>query len=244
MDPSRPETFGARIVQKREEAPGVITLRLQAVDGRQFNFRAGQFAMLCFKDEPDPKLRCRAYSVTSSPNSKDCIELTIKVVKEWTARMTSMPVGSEVELKFPFGKFCLGENEDEEVALIAGGVGVTPFTGMLRWLSEDNSKRKVHLFYSSHFESGLVFRRQLEEIAARWPGLDLVLSVSGDSKENPDWKGRWGRLTPELIKETLGVGTAKTKFYLCGPNAMIQTMTAALDSMGVQRENVHLENFG
>ena len=243
MDPSKPEIFDAKIIAKESPAPGIVTLRLAPVDGRKLEFLQGQFAMLCFPDEPDPKLKCRAYSVSSSATQTDHIDLTIKVVKEWTTRMTSMPVGSVIQLKFPFGHFTL-ENNDDPVAFIAGGIGVTPFVGMLRWIAASGSKKKAYLFYSAHTQSGLAFKQDLEKLAASCPSIKLCLSVSGSPEEEPGWTGPRGRISSDLMRCNIPDDTSKMKAYICGPNAMIPAMQDALAKAGFAKENIKLESFG
>lgn len=242
MEPAKPEVFDAKITEKLEPAPGVVTLRLVACDGRKFVFKQGQFAMLCFKDEPDPTRKCRAYSVSSSANAQDHLDLTIKIVKEWTTRMTSMPVGSTVQLKFPFGHFTL-DDADDEVIFLAGGVGVTPFMGMVRYLSENNSPKKAALFYSAHTAKGIVFREELERIASQWPNLKLVLSVSGNEPDDDAWNGRRGRISADSLKTELGGEYLRKKYYICGPKAMAQALQAILDELGVPKENIRTEAF-
>ncbi len=242
MDPSRPETFDAIIAGKTEEVPDVFTLRLKAADGRKFNFNAGQFAMLCFKDEPDPKLRCRAYSVSSSQNQRDCIDLTIKRYREWTTRMTSLPVGSVVELKFPFGKFCLDGSQDD-IVFIAGGVGVTPFMGMVRFLAETKSARKARLLYSCRTSWSIIFKKEFDRIAREWPNLKLVYTISDEDREDNEWTGRRGFIDKAFLQNELGDVSGKV-FYVCGPNPMIKAVGEALTGLGAGRDRILTENFG
>ena len=242
MDPSKPETFDALIAENIEEVPGVYTLRLKAADGRKFNFNAGQFAMLCFKDEPDPKLRCRAYSVSSSQNQHDYIDLTIKRYHEWTTRATSLPVGSVVELKFPFGKFCLDDPQDE-IVFIAGGVGVTPFMGMIRYLAETKSTRKARLLYSCRTSWTIIFKKELDLIAQDWSNLKLVFTISDEDHQDSGWTGLRGFIDKTFLQNEIGDCSGKV-FYVCGPNGMIRAVDEALTGLGVARDKIRTENFG
>jgi glycine betaine catabolism B len=237
-----PQTFDAQIIEKREEVPGVVTLRLKPLDSRKIQFSAGQFAMVCFIDEPDPQRKCRAYSVSSSPSQQDWVELTIKIVKEWTTRMTSMSVGSKVQVKVPFGHFVLDESCEHHV-FIAGGVGITPFASMAAYLSEQKSPKKATLFYSAKTPQMLIFRERFSKIAREWPNLTLAWTITDKEYNGADWTGHRGRLDGEYIKSQLGGIEGKT-FYLCGSQDMMNGIEAVLLSINVPKERIRSEKFG
>ncbi len=238
-----PQTFDAILAEKREEVPGVITMRLKPVDNRKLSFSPGQFAMLCFPDEADPQRKCRAYSISSAPQVTEYIELTIKVVKEWTTRMTSTPVGAKLQVKMPFGRFVLDPACKDHV-FIAGGVGITPFASMSSDLSATKPEGvKATLFYSAKTPATLIFRKRFEDTAKEWPGLKLAFTITDKEYAGADWSGHRGRLDAEFIKETLG-GVEGKKFYLCGSAQMMGGIEDILASAGVAKENIHTEKFG
>jgi len=238
-----PQTFDAILEQKREEVPGVITMRLAPVDGRKLSFAPGQFAMLCFPEEPDPQRKCRAYSISSPPQVTDYIELTIKVVKEWTTRMTSTPVGTKLQVKMPFGRFVMDDRCRDHV-FIAGGVGITPFAAMTSHLASTKPEGvRAKLFYSAKTPATLIFRKRFEDTAREWPGLSLAFTITDKEYSGTDWDGHRGRLDAEFIKSTLESIEGK-KFYLCGSAQMMGGIEEMLESMGVAKENIHTEKFG
>jgi len=238
-----PQTFEAILSEKREEVPGVITMRLTPVDGRKLSFAPGQFAMLCFPEEADPQRKCRAYSISSAPQVTDYIEITIKIVKEWTTRMTSTPVGTKLQVKMPFGRFVLDPACKDHV-FIAGGVGITPFAAMSSHLAATKPDGvKATLFYSAKTPATLIFRKKFEDIARQWPGLKLAFTITDKEYAGTDWNGHRGRLDAEFIKATLG-GIEGKKFYLCGSAAMMGGIEETLEAAGVAKENIHTEKFG
>ncbi len=238
-----PQTFDAVLSEKREEVPGVVTMRLAPVDGRKLSFLPGQFAMLCFPDEPDPQRKCRAYSISSSPQVTDYIEVTIKIVKEWTSRMTSTAVGTKLQVKMPFGRFVLDPTCRDHV-FIAGGVGITPFAAMSSFLAATKPEAvRATLFYSAKTPATLIFRERFEKTAREWPELNLAFTITDKEYSGADWPGHRGRLDAEFIKATLG-NIAGKKFYLCGSGQMMAGIEEILESMGVAKENIHTEKFG
>ncbi|MFA5246327.1 MAG: FAD-binding oxidoreductase [Candidatus Micrarchaeia archaeon] len=238
-----PQTFDAKLVEKREEVPGVITMRLAPVDGRKLSFTPGQFAMLCFPEEADPARKCRAYSVSSSPQITEYVEVTIKVVKEWTTRMTTTPVGTTLQVKLPFGRFVMDEACADYV-FIAGGVGITPFASMSEYLAAAKpSGKKAMLFYSAKTPATLIFREKFEKLSQEWPGLKLAFTITDKEYAGTDWNGHRGRLDAEFIKAQLGSIEGK-KFYLCGSAQMMVGIEEILEAIGVAKENIHTEKFG
>jgi hypothetical protein len=130
------------------------------------------------------------------------------------------------------------------VALIGGGIGITPMMSMLRWCVANQPQRPVHLFYGLRNSEDHAFKLQLEELAASHPALRLHVVYSRPT--TADVAGRdyqhAGHVDVELLRKTLTHG--RHLFYVCGPPSMMQTLVPALAEWGVPAKDIHYEAFG
>lgn len=144
--------------------------------------------------------------------------------------------GSELAVKAPAGRFALDVAARTPVVLLAGGVGVTPLLAMLSAIVEADP-RDVWLYYGVRRTAEIVQRELLARVAAR-PNVRVRLFVSGEAPPDGAFAGRIDLAT---VKRE---APRDADFYVCGPTAMMQEATAALESWGVADERVHFEAFG
>jgi ferredoxin-NADP reductase len=139
--------------------------------------------------------------------------------------------GTRVLAEGPFGVFTeSAHRRREKVLLIAGGIGITPIRSMVERMRGD-----VLVVYRAMTEADLVFRDELDDLAAR-KGLTVHCVVG-------DHRGEGARLlSPEHLRE-LVPDAAERDVFLCGPPAMTDSIRKNLRAAGVPRSNVHLERF-
>jgi ferredoxin-NADP reductase len=200
-------------------------------------FRPGQFLHLAL-DRYDPTgfwPESRVFSIASSPLRRDRVSLTYAVHGRFTARMeTEAREGGEVWIKLPYGDFVVDERAD--VALLAGGTGVTAFTAFLEGLAPETPQR-VTLAYGARSDDLLIYRDVLERCAARVPSLDVLYFVERQGSAAPALSGRvsvdalWPRLRDPR----------RTHFYISGPPPMLSGLAQDLKGRGVAPEAIHID---
>ena len=199
-------------------------------------FRAGQFLHLAL-DPYDPSgfwPESRVFSIASAPSDRHRVRITYAVHGPFTTRMASDVVeGGSVWIKLPYGDFVVDDRTD--VALFAGGTGVTAFTAFLEALP-DTATQAVVLAYGARSPRLLIYRDLVEECRARVPALQVVYFVEHDPDALPDVLG--GRISVDAVWPTLRA-PLETNFYVAGPPAMIQTITGDLRSRDVAAEMIH-----
>lgn len=191
-------------------------------------FQPGQFLHLAL-DEYNPGdfwPDSRVFSIASSPAERECLRITYAVKGKFTGRMEAeLRPGSEVWVKLPYGEFTVDGGRD--VCLLAGGTGVTAFTGFLSALGPEHP-HPVTLFYGARRPELLIYRSQVQDAARRCPNLRTVFLVEEGSA--PDCLT--GRIDPEQVWQTL-TNPAAVTYYLSGPPVMLKTLFAELSSRGV-----------
>jgi len=141
----------------------------------------------------------------------------------------------------PFGRFSNVLHPDEKsLVLIAGGIGITPMMGMLRYMRDMKSDIPVVLLYANRREEDIVFKAELEDIKkGGHPALRVVHVLS---KPGETWKGETGFIDRERIKKYCEDLNGKG-FYVCGPPGLVENTVKNVRDLGVSDRYIHIEIF-
>jgi predicted ferric reductase len=226
------------VSEVRKERGDTVTLVMQPDGHAGFRFRPGQFGWLTLWGSPF-KITGHPFSFSSSAEAVDGrIEMTIRNLGDFTSAVDKVPAGQRVYIDGPYGAFTIGNPADMHV-LIAGGVGITPMTSMIRTLADRGDPRPVILLYGSKDWESITFREELETLKAR---LNLtVVHVLADPP--PGWTGERGFITAEVFKRHLPPPYADHEYFICGPNVMMDAIEAALGQMKVPMSKYHSERY-
>jgi ferredoxin-NADP reductase len=201
-------------------------------------FRAGQFLHLAL-DPYDPAgfwPDSRVFSIASAPTERDRVRITYAVHGPFTTRMAAHVVeGGNVWIKLPYGDFVIEGQGD--VALFAGGTGVTAFTAFLDGLPSTTSQAVV-LAYGARTSELLIYRDLIERCRARLPGLRVVYFVERGADRLADAVP--GRVSVGEVWPALRA-PHETNFYIAGPPAMIDTIGGELRDRHVAAEMIHVD---
>lgn len=244
------DAYRARIVEIRDEADDMYTLVLQPqqgfIDRIWPNFKAGQFIELMVEKDGARTLRC--FSISSSPayyKSSGLIELSIRIQQK--GRITpwihqQMATNDVVNISAAQGDFLLPEapvfgaqdSGAQQLLLIAGGSGITPFRSMLQQLALNKSAAfDIHLLYYSRNDQQIVFKQELEALKNNNPHIEITFI---DSEKH-------GFISEQHIESYCPDFNAR-KAFICGPSPMIQQARKVLSNLGLAKENINFEFFG
>jgi ferredoxin-NADP reductase len=213
-----------RVAEVRRETPSAVTLVLE--DGEPFDFLPGQFFTLVSDD-----LR-RPYSASSAPGSRR-LEVTVKQVGRFSAHVHSLASGDRVAVRGPSGAFHLQPGSD--VVMVAAGSGVTPMMSMIRTLLAGPPDHRAALLYSNRSAEETIFDAELARLEKQHPDRLSVTHVL---------TSRDGRLDAAGIRKWAGdLALPDARFYLCGPEPLMDAARQALDELGVPDDRVHAERY-
>ncbi len=153
-------------------------------------------------------------------------------------------VGDVLQLKAPAGNFYLDGDWQTPLALIAGGVGVTPMMSMLRSCLAMQPDREIYLYYGVRHSGEHAFKALLEALAVSNPHFHLHSVYSSPAANDVignDYQHA-GYIDVALLRRTLPHG--RHEFYVCGPPAMMESLVPAIIDWGVPASDVHFEAFG
>lgn len=190
----------------------------------------------------------RAYSLSSSP--KDSLEgkyvLTVKLVEGGLMSryiFDTWEVGSKVEVSAPAGNFEYQPLRDaKKVICLAGGSGITPFVSMANAINDGDEDFEMTLLYGSRSYDSILFREELDALAAKCGKIKVVHVLSDENADCPEGTEK-GFITAELIKKYAPADEPYSVF-LCGPQQMYAFVDKELEKLGLEKKYIRHEMFG
>ncbi len=228
-----------RLSHKQRLAPDIMDFVFTA--DRKFNFQPGQYMEWTLPHTgPDSRGNRRYFTLASSPTESK-LRLGIKFYPNGSSfkqAMLSMNSNSSISAAQLGGDFTLPDNAHQKVALIGGGIGITPFRSMMKYLVDTNAARPVHLIYGEKNVNELVYT-DVFEAARKQLGIPTTYVLS---QPGPDWRGLTGVITAELIQAAIPDYNERL-FYISGPHGMVEATQEALESLGVTGSNIKTDFF-
>jgi len=229
---------------------GVYSVTL-APEGRIPRFKPGQFLHLTV-DGYDPVSgywpESRVFSIASAFGS-DTLLIVYSVKGAYTKKMEkSLEPGKEVWLKLPYGDFTVEKNiqADQDIVLVAGGTGISPFIPYLDALvTAGKSAVSLYLYYGVRLPSLLLFSPLLARCMEVLPTFRANIFIENETSDGamlPGARKEQGRLSIDAIyEETRGLNSPV--YFLSGPQIMISAFRRRLEEKGVARDNIKIDEW-
>lgn len=233
-----------RVARIDQETPNVKTFRFVACHGGgiPFSYLPGQFLTLTLPVGEKP-IR-RSYTISSSPTQGYYCEITVKREDHGLGSRylhDDVKVGDTIEAQAPSGKFIFTGKESDSIALIAGGVGITPMMSVTQALTDMAWEREIYFIVACHDQEHFIFESELKRLQERHSNLHVFVAMSRIEQDLSGY--RKGRLSRGLLAEWVP-DIASRRIHLCGPPAMMDAVKLMLAELDVPAGNVHTENFG
>ena len=229
----------ATIAEKREVAKGTL-LVLFAVDSYPA-YRPGHYFWVELPDRghQDEKGLRRHISLVTSPTEEGVVGLATRLRDSAFKRtLAELELGDEVEVEEPKGSFLLPEDTSVDYVFVAGGIGITVFRSMLRYIADEELPYRVTLVYSNRDRESAPFLDELEELEQRIAGLRVVLTMTAQE----GWEGETRQLDAEVLRELLG-GLEDKQFLVAGPAPMAKGVSESLLAAGLPEGSVLADAF-
>jgi len=228
-----------------KETPNVKTIRLLPASGERylpFTYLPGQFLNVAFWIGGGRMNR--SYSISSSPNEREHVDLTVRREPRGAVSrhiVDLLKVGDTIEAGGPVGKFTFTGKEADSIVLLSGGVGITPMVSISRYLTEESWPGDIFFIYVSRTPDDYILAKDIAALERRNPKLHVVVTMT--RAEGTDWKGPRGRLTKELLTQSVPDLTSR-RIHICGPIPMMDATKALLAELGVPKDQIKTEAFG
>lgn len=235
-----------KLINKKEEARETKTFFFEKPGG--FSYIAGQYCYFTLTklSYEDSRGGVRHFTLSSSPTEEN-IALTTRMRTESGFKKTldELPEGSQVVMSGPQGDFILGaETATTPQVMIAGGIGVTPYRSIIRYVADKNLQVPIHLIYANSLPEDIAFKEEFEEIVSEHKNIKISYTVSRPEESNQPWTGLTGRIDENMLSQlTTHYSLLTTHYWLCGPPAMVSAMEEVLDKLQVPQDRVKVEKF-
>lgn len=232
----------ARIVETVDETPRVRTLVLDVPDWP--GHKAGQHVDVRLTADDGYQAQ-RSYSLASAPGSGK-LELTIEMLPDGEVSSYlagEARVGDTFEMRGPIGGyFVWSEALDGPLFLVGGGSGIVPLMAMLRQRAASASRTPAILLYSSRTFADIIYRAELEKLAADGSGLTVIHTLT---RENPaGWSGQTRRIDRAMLEQTAFSPSSSPRIFICGPTPLVESAARGLRDLGHAAQRIKTERFG
>ncbi|GMV59576.1 MAG: Na(+)-translocating NADH-quinone reductase subunit F [Betaproteobacteria bacterium] len=199
----------------------------------------------------------RAYSMANYPLEKGILMFTIRVafppdyredippgkMSSWLFRLKP---GDEVTVSGPFGEF-FARDTGKEMCFVAAGAGMAPMRShIFDQLYRLKSRRKMTFWYSARNLKEAFYIEEFDRLAAEHPNFEWHLVLSEPRPED-NWTGPVGLVRHNVLRDLYlkhHPAPEDIEYYLCGPDVMNKAVIRMLLDLGVDRENIMLDDFG
>ncbi|MBO1254533.1 NADH:ubiquinone reductase (Na(+)-transporting) subunit F [Alteromonas sp. 5E99-2] len=198
----------------------------------------------------------RAYSMANYPEEEGIIMLNVRIATPPPNNLTlpagkmssyiwNCKPGDKVTISGPFGEFFAKETENEMV-FVGGGAGMAPMRShIFDQLRRLKSKRKMSFWYGARSAREMFYVEDFDMLAKENENFDWHVALSDPQKED-NWEGYTGFIHNVLLENYLKDHPApeECEFYMCGPPMMNAAVIGMLKDLGVEDENIMLDDFG
>lgn len=234
------------VVDKVKESDVITSFYLEAKDGESLpTYEAGQYLTIRVTMPEAEFMQIRHYTLSAVSNAK---QYRISVKKEAdrkpygvvsTFLHEQVQIGDTIEASAPAGTFTLDEGE-HPVALISGGVGITPMLSMLESLAAKKSTREITFLHAAQNEAVHAFHLNVGEWTRHLPNARYVYGY--DRPSNIEGEHHFtGFLSKDVLVDII---KPNTTYYIVGPVPFMEHVAHLLDELNVNKDQVRYELFG
>ncbi len=198
----------------------------------------------------------RAYSMANYPEEKGLIMLNVRIASpppnmpdvppgQMSSFIFNLKPGDKVTISGPYGEF-FAKDTDNEMVFIGGGAGMAPMRShIFDQLKRIHSNRKMTFWYGGRSMREIFYQEDFDELQEKNENFKWHIALSEPLPED-NWNGLTGFIHQVLLDNYLSKHKAPEdcEFYLCGPPMMNSAVLKMLDDLGVEPENILLDDFG
>jgi ferredoxin-NADP reductase/Na+-translocating ferredoxin:NAD+ oxidoreductase RnfD subunit len=213
--------------RRHKEANGIESFVFSGKSG--LKYQAGQYLEWTLSEhDSDFRGNRRYFTVSSSPTEKDLM-FTVRIPEKMSSfkrRLETFKPGDTILADGLSGEFTLPKSEKQKLAFIAGGVGITPFRSMIKYIVDFEQERDIHLLYSTNNSAELAFKDLFSE--AKKFGVTTTYAT--------------GLLDKKIIEENIPDYKERI-FYISGPYGLVNTIENALLDLSIPTNQIKVDYF-
>lgn len=234
--------YASRLWNRVEVSEGTIAFHFEKPTG--FDFKPGQSADLTLPNPPetDAEGNVRTFSIASAPFEDQLMFATRMRDTAFKRSLKKMPLGTVVKMDSAMGSFTLHKNSAKPAVFLAGGIGVTPFSSIVRQADHDRAPHKLYLFYSNRRPEDAPFVEVLQNLEKTNPQFRFIATMTEMRRSKKTWNGETGRIDQEMLSKYLNELRGPI-YYVAGPPALVSGMRKMLVASGVDEDDIRSDEF-
>jgi glycine betaine catabolism B len=214
-----PLQLQATVQEVVSRTPSIKSFRF-AIPNRA-SFKAGQYLSITLENDVE---LTRYLSISSSPTEQGCLEVTKRITQSrFSQILNQIAPGYQVSIRYPMGTFTF-DGDVEKVAMLSGGIGITPLRSMCRYIIDRQLGTSVSLLYSNRNLAEIAFKSEFDAMQRMSSRFKVVHSLTSADDQ---WTGRRGRIDAALVRQEVP-DYRERRFYVCGPPGMVNALTEVL----------------
>jgi ferredoxin-NADP reductase len=227
--------------KKIKETEDTLSLHLYPEKGGIQSFLPGQYINIYFKENKFSE--GKPYTISNSPKEK-YIQITVKRKGAFSNKLCDMKLKEKVILLGPFGFMTLEEMEskNDDITILASGIGITPFIPIIEESLEKNPQKKINIFYANKNKRSIVFFKKLKEISLSHKSLNVQHFLSREEEREKGKNIYYKRLELQDIKRVVK-NTKKQNYFICGPISFVDDFWRDLKNLGIEEDRILTEAF-
>lgn len=211
---------------------------------KQFAYLPGQFMEFTLEHKkPDDRGSRRYFTLASSPTERD-LRIGVKFYdrsSSYKQELSKLSAQKAIVAASLAGDFVLPHNPNGKYVFMAGGIGITPFRSMLKYLIDTKRAMDIILIYSNKTIDEIAYLDVLED-AKKIVGLQVHFVLTEAEQVPPDLKGSVGRIDESFIKYEITDYKNRT-YYISGPHAMVAAYKATLERCHIPQLQIKTDYF-
>lgn len=240
--------FPLKVKEIRKETADCVSIAFELNPDQKTEFSYVQGQYLTFKKVLNGEELRRSYSLCSSPHTDNELRVAVKRVEN--GRFSNfandqLQVGDLLESMKPMGNFypSLDSNNTKHYVMIAAGSGITPIYGIIKSILALEKNSKVHLFYGNRSAKDVIFKDELDALAASNDQLSIHYIYSRQSVADPLFEGHISASKLDGFTHHIPGLFRADSYFVCGPEKMIFEIKDHLEGLGINASKIHFELF-
>ncbi len=211
---------------------------------RRMAFAPGQYMEWTLgHEEPDSRGNRRYFTLASAP-TEPTLRLGVRFndpSSTYKQALLEMDKNDEIIAGQLSGDFTLPRDPDQSLIFIAGGIGITPFRSMIKYLLDTHQRRPITLFYGNRTVQDIVYKDVFDQAESKL-GIHTIYTVEKSTGMPPGWVGLVGLISPEIIKK-YARKYRRSIYYISGPSVMVDAVKLMLRKMGIPEAQIKTDFF-
>jgi len=231
-----------RLQDKIRIAPGIVDFLF--TPEKQLQFLPGQYMEWTLPHPSSDFRGTRRYFTIASSPTEQTLRVGVRVYEKGSSfkkKMIAMNDQDVIVAGQLAGEFTLPKDPKQKIVLIAGGIGITPYRSMIKYLLDTKESRPIILIYANKTPAEIVYTDVFDQ-AQKELGIKTIYTLTDSNAVPKNWQGKVGRISKAMIKEEVPDYMDRI-FYLSGPHPLVSSCEKVLRDLGVAGAHIRTDYF-